>query len=688
MTTELDPNKNRIGYCDAITPPNDYEVMYAIGTTYSLDLDALLAVCLSIGLDVDVDNSAVKNPICLLNSLRKLVGKLVVFCEQGQIKSINKKNEKAKLYSILDQIIVPITIEPNIQNKDFYPAFHSKTWTIVYRKKSQPTELLYRFVVLSRNLTFDRSWDTVICLYGKKNTHEIKIDNEENKKVINFLNYISNQINYLNGQNQFDYKDRIDIIENVISELDNVSFSLEENPKKSNKNNNFEILPFFSDLTNHDNRSNEFEKEKIRTMFDVFKKIIKGKGENLLIISPFLSPEIIQDLGNKKNNCILITRETEITKIIDYLEKKPNSLDNYDPYNQKEGDYKKGIYIIREEAFCQKDDLNQNEDESWVPSVCHLDIHAKLFVTDNLMCTGSLNATEAALYRNTEMMVKVFETGIYESILKSLFQVIEDKNSVSSKYVKSIFKKIDISKYQNNEDLKELAQDKNKELEPILKNFLRCNLSAKIECDSENTNKYKVTLKYEIPENFKDKLNDISITISLITTAPQAIMFDYQEITFCNLDVSKLSELYSITITKNDNIKINRVISIPTSFLNLRDRNDEIFKSILDTPEKILQYIDLQLSDCFDRSSILHQITNIHSSNTTNDSYKITNGLYEKLLRNLCDKQQINEISTIETICKDKTSDPKYEKIAKFCNVFSSISSTFQQQHNNGITNE
>ena len=44
-------------------------------------------------------------------------------------------------------------------------SFHPKLWVVKYENAMKDT--LYRCVVLSRNLTFDRSWDVSVCIEGK-----------------------------------------------------------------------------------------------------------------------------------------------------------------------------------------------------------------------------------------------------------------------------------------------------------------------------------------------------------------------------------------------------------------------------------------------------------------------------------------------------------------------------------------
>jgi len=45
----LKPNDNRIDYGEELNAPDKYELDAAVATTYSLDLDALLAVSVALG---------------------------------------------------------------------------------------------------------------------------------------------------------------------------------------------------------------------------------------------------------------------------------------------------------------------------------------------------------------------------------------------------------------------------------------------------------------------------------------------------------------------------------------------------------------------------------------------------------------------------------------------------------------
>lgn len=51
----------------------------AVGTTYSLDLEALTAITIALGLQEDMDSNLLNNPIGMLNALQKVSDKILIF---------------------------------------------------------------------------------------------------------------------------------------------------------------------------------------------------------------------------------------------------------------------------------------------------------------------------------------------------------------------------------------------------------------------------------------------------------------------------------------------------------------------------------------------------------------------------------------------------------------------------------
>ena len=120
--------RSRVNYGNILLPPEGYTLNFAVGTTYSLDLEALTAVCLSLGLAEDTDSALLQNPVSMLNALQKVSEKVLIFCEAGQIKM---PGAPSALSLMLEKMIVPVAL-PKARGINHYPAFHPKTWILQY----------------------------------------------------------------------------------------------------------------------------------------------------------------------------------------------------------------------------------------------------------------------------------------------------------------------------------------------------------------------------------------------------------------------------------------------------------------------------------------------------------------------------------------------------------------------------
>ena len=179
-----DSNCDRTDYNIILMPPEGYKLDKAIGTTYSLDLEALTAAAICLGLSGETDSKLMQNSISMLNALQKVSDKIIVFCEAGQIKVPPKPTA---LSILLEKMVVEVAL-PKDRQLGRYPAFHPKTWVLSYVNKDGDKK--YRFVVMSRNLTFDRSWDVSFAMDSSRAVRQKK----KTKPIINFLDFLSGNI--------------------------------------------------------------------------------------------------------------------------------------------------------------------------------------------------------------------------------------------------------------------------------------------------------------------------------------------------------------------------------------------------------------------------------------------------------------------------------------------------------------
>lgn len=143
---------------ELLRPPQGCQLDFAVGTTFSLDLLSAMMVPLSFALFdwEQPDGRPEADPLALLEALRRYQDRFTIFCQAGQIRLPPK-------YPPLVAFLEPCIHE--VQAPDEKGIFHPKVWAL--RFLADDGEVRYRLLCLSRNLTFDRCWDTVVALDGE-----------------------------------------------------------------------------------------------------------------------------------------------------------------------------------------------------------------------------------------------------------------------------------------------------------------------------------------------------------------------------------------------------------------------------------------------------------------------------------------------------------------------------------------
>ena len=134
---------------EALRPPDGYRLDRAIGTTFSLDLDTLLTAPLAFAMfDVEQSESGVPDVIALIEATRRYAGRISLFCQAGRIAlPLQHQPVFANVEGTVHEATAP---------RDG-GVFHPKVWALRYASP-RGEEPQFRLLVLSRNLTFDRSW--------------------------------------------------------------------------------------------------------------------------------------------------------------------------------------------------------------------------------------------------------------------------------------------------------------------------------------------------------------------------------------------------------------------------------------------------------------------------------------------------------------------------------------------------
>ena len=435
------PKEDRLNYGQLLLPPVGFTLVRAVGTTYSLDLETLMSVCIVLGSQESTDSSLTKNPFAILKSLQGLSEKLLIFCEAGQIAQMAP--EKSPLMLMLDKMIVPVKLK-SIKGKDI-PSFHPKTWTLQYEDADGNQH--FRFIVLSRNLTFDRSWDVAVSLDGKMTGGR----HRPSYPIVDFLEYL--KYNALEGVSLKTEKRRI--LNALIQDLPFVKFSLEDKRFLD-----FEIIPLGIGTV-------DIDKDPLMT----------NSFHDMFIMSPFVSSGVLQSFNNRKilkiNNRHLITRTTELHKIA-------GKLNNFK------------VFTIKDAVVEGEEIVSDNE----TSNVQQQDIHAKIYLmtkdSSSTLYLGSMNASDNGLHRNIEMLLKLSAYRYYlniEQIEADLFGPDEKWNP---------FEEIDL----NDVDSKEPEQNEKDALERMIKMICRLRAKAVVEQTGDS---YKITITIACPrEGFPD----------------------------------------------------------------------------------------------------------------------------------------------------------------------------------------
>lgn len=371
----LSAQSDRVDYRELLSPPPGYKTAFATGTTYSLDLETLTAICAIIGLDAPADTELIQSPLHTLEAIRRASGSLMIFCQSGQIKSPDKPNQ---LIPLLGNCVYEISLA----NKK---SFHPKTWFLRYTAESLPDK--YRMIILSRNLTFDRSWDVALRLDSAGKGDEVLEQYESTGDAISsFLQWLHQNLRAHNAA--------------LKSKRRKLALLAEELPKADWKSlgkefTGFDFIPYGIPNPSTDNLGEKFHK--------------------MFVISPFLSKGVIEGFAkNRLTNpdCTLITRKSELHKL-------------------------DGELLTAFDTYTIKDDVADGEQRiSETGEYKTQDIHAKVYLrtkwSDSELYIGSANASYNAFHGgNVECMIALWGKQRYlnvDKLKQDLFGTDEKAN--------------------------------------------------------------------------------------------------------------------------------------------------------------------------------------------------------------------------------------------------------------------
>jgi hypothetical protein len=335
---------------ELLRPPAGCKLDVAVGTTYSLDLISALMLPLSFAFfDWEhEDGGLVADPLALLEALRRYGDRFTIFCQSGQIKLPAK-------YPPLVTFLEPCIYDVKAPDAD--GVFHPKVWAL--RFIADDGAIRYRVLCLSRNLTFDRCWDTVVALDGELTDRANAI--AANHPLADFIAALPGLV----GRHRPVPRERRQGIAKVADELRRVRFTWPEGVDGDRCRfwvaglDGRTVAPFGS------------------------------RQDKALIVSPFISTPVVRDFLDH-------TGETHLVSRAECLQEQP----------QETLQRCSSVWFLAPELADESNDEIPSEKDEVLDG-----LHAKLFVIDRgwdaSIFSGSFNATTHALQHNVEFMVEL-----------------------------------------------------------------------------------------------------------------------------------------------------------------------------------------------------------------------------------------------------------------------------------------
>lgn len=574
----LNPD-SRSYYTEAVTPPPGYIFDQAIATTYSLDPDTLLL--LSVHLALGQGSSADQvDPIRLLESLRRLSDRLSVYVDRNGIK-IPSENK----------VLCPL-LEPMIKQVEAPRGgvFHPKIWVLRFIQPELDELPLIRLLVLSRNITYDRSWDISLQLDGRPGGRFVAA----NRPLGEFLRSLPS------------------IATQKVSES---AKSRAEKLAEEVRKTVWELPGEFEDVFFH-------------IMGTSKRQWVPSRSKRMAVVSPFVTDDALLWLSEQTEDLVaIISRPEEFNRLA------PETLEL------------SGKRSTLDEAA-------ETEDGEELDNRDTFGLHAKAYVAEKGFRTrlyiGSANATTAALLErsNTEILVELAgrksRVGNIETLLGE-----SGLGLFLSDYVPQ-------QDPPTSEDEEARAR---KALEAARDSLVAAELEVVCEAD---TDAWRLTLasSRQIAFSGVSKLKAWPITISEDRASDAYKLNSSRVVELGRFATESVTGLIAFEFVAeiDKKISLRMVLNLPVAGLP-ENRDDAIFRRVLNNKEGFLRYVLLLLSEYSDgffsgRDIFSREETTVSLA----DNFSGDTAILEELVRAF--SRGPDKLKEVKSVVKRLTSDP------------------------------
>ena len=356
------------------------KVDFAVGLTYSLNLEAMLTVPLAFGDLGELDSNVKLSPAYLLEGIRRSSDKIVLFCNKG---GIHVPDETRTIYSLLEGSIF------EVQNgNDLLSNFHPKIWLVKETDKEGNGWL--KLSVMSRNLDFSTCLDICCTMRGRIGKRRSTKGMEKHKPLKDMLIWLSEYAQTTKAEKVRQTAEALDYVDHF-----EVDAPFQKEDAGRNEEEGYDFFPFV------------YGKEEFAEYDDYLKKIMPG--DRILVVSPFIDIATLTWLTSRKKeynyeskNTILITRKEFVTQ---------------------------EVFDLFDQIWIPNDTMIDN-------TTANVDLHAKMYLTHRLtgqdlgytLYLGSTNATVNGFNKNAEFLLRLHYKRTTTDRIKELLEEIVSEN--------------------------------------------------------------------------------------------------------------------------------------------------------------------------------------------------------------------------------------------------------------------
>ncbi len=325
----------------------------AVGTSFSLDLEALLTAPIAFALfDAhDEEERPDLEPVGLLEAIRRHSDRITLFCQAGQI-AVPPKHRT--VFAWLESGVVPV------EAKHKAMLFHPKVWVVRYR--TQEEGFVLRVLCATRNLTFDTSWDTLLQVETEPFPPVGSRKDANGAPLATLLRALPGLATVTPG------RERVDQLESLADDLERVTFV----PPHPFQSVDFHVLGLGR------------------------RHRLLPTGQRAVAISPFLGPDAVTDLANSNSVELLVSREESLDRL------PPGAVEGID----RVATLSPAVDIDSDRG--ESAPLGAGEEVD--PARLFSGLHAKLYVFQGYrtsVFTGSANLTTAGFGGNVEVLAEL-----------------------------------------------------------------------------------------------------------------------------------------------------------------------------------------------------------------------------------------------------------------------------------------